>query len=100
MLMFAVVGLSSRTQAAGIVTVPALAPGSQYRLIFLTAGTTAATSTTIATYNTFVTNLATGVPALPTTTWTAIGTTDSLNAITNIGANTGVPVYNLGGNLG
>ena len=51
LLVLAVVGIASRADA-GIITVPPdLAPGSQYRLVFVTAGTYNATSSSISTYN-------------------------------------------------
>jgi hypothetical protein len=91
----------SRSAVAAVVTVPSdLNPGDQYRLIFTSSETTDATSTDIATYNTFVTNVALNVPQLAAlgTTWKAIGSTDSVNARDNTGTNpatTGVPIYQL-----
>ena len=86
-----------------IVTVPAgLTLGEQYRLVFVTDGTTTATSTNIATYNTFVTNEANTTPALVAleTTWTAIGSTSSTTAISNTGTfgfGPSVPIFGLNG---
>lgn len=86
MLMLAV-GIVTCSKAA-IVTVPAGLPaGTTYRLVFVTADTTNAESTNIADYNTYVTNEALATPALAAlnATWTAIGSTDSIDAIANVG---------------
>jgi hypothetical protein len=88
------------TSHAGVITVPSgLSPGSQFRLIFVTADTTDASSADIATYNSFVSNEANMNALLAGISWSAIGTTETVNAINNIGAETGIPVYNLAGNL-
>jgi len=55
-LALATLGISGAAQAA--ILLPSLPPGSQYRLLFLTSGTTTATSSDINTYNTFVNNTA------------------------------------------
>jgi len=99
-LALAVVGLSSTSAAAGIITVPpGLAPGSQYRLVFNTVNVFTATSSNIADYNTDVNTEADSIAALAAlgTTWTAIASTESVNAITNIGSDPGVPIYGLNG---
>lgn len=89
-------------QADLIIATPSgLSPGDQFRVAFLTAGTTVATSSDIASYNTFVTNDAINqaggvgnhvVYGGTVLTWSAIGSTYSVSATTNIGA-FGVPVY-------
>ena len=87
--------------ATSIVTVPpSLSSGGKYRLIFVTSGTVDGTSTDINTYNTFVTSQANSVPALAAlgTTWTVVGGTSAVTALTNIGPST-APVYDLAGNL-
>nr|WP_294526158.1 PEP-CTERM sorting domain-containing protein [uncultured Rhodopila sp.] len=70
---------------------------SDYRLLFVTADSTTASSADISTYNAFVTNEAAQNSALPATTWTAIVSTPTVNAVTNvdIGANgdANVPIY-------
>jgi hypothetical protein len=84
--------------AADIITVPSgLTPGSQYRLVFVTVDSYQATSTSIADYNTDVTNEANTAAALAAlaTTWTVIGSTESVDAITDIGSDPGVPIYDL-----
>jgi hypothetical protein len=101
-LAVAVVGMASRSAAGTIVTVPpSLAPGSQYRLVFVTDDFYTATSANINDYNTDVNNEANSVFALAAlgTTWLDIGSTFAVNAIFNIGIDAGVPIYDLEGNL-
>jgi hypothetical protein len=88
----------SSPSLAGIVTVPTgLAPGSLYRLVFVTADGYTATSSQISDYNAFVTTEANAVAALAglKTTWSVIGSTQSVDAIDNIGSDPGVPIYTL-----
>ena len=113
----ATLATASAAQAALVVVPPGLAPGAQYRLVFVTDGTRDATSFNIADYNTFVTNQVTGsalATALTTagfnpntTTWTAIASTRAsgsivaVNARDNTGTNPsspGVPIYLIDGN--
>lgn len=69
---------------AGVFTAPTgLAPGSSYRLMFITSDATTATSTSIADYNSFAGSEAALNPLLPTTTWAAIGSTATTGAIAN-----------------
>ena len=102
---------ASAAQAALVVVPPGLAPGTQYRLVFVTSGTRDATSSNINDYNTFVTNQVTGSALateltnagfnLGTITWKAIGSTSSVDARDNTGTNpssTGVPIYLIDGN--
>ncbi|WP_375329194.1 PEP-CTERM sorting domain-containing protein [Microcystis sp. BLCC-F210] len=108
---------TSAAQAAFVVVPTDLAPGDQYRLVFVTAGTRDAQSLNIDDYNTFVTNQATGgTPGidtaldtalngagfdLSTITWKAIGSTSAVDARDNTGTNpssTGVPIYLIDGN--
>jgi hypothetical protein len=89
-------------QADLIVGTPSgLNPGDQFRIVFLTVGTTQATSSDIGYYNTFVSNDAINqaggvgnnvVYGGTTLTWTAIASTNAVSAISNIGS-FGVPVY-------
>ena len=117
-IALATLGMASAVQAAPptptpIVTVPTgLNPGDKYRLVFVTSGTRDATSANIADYNTFVTNQVTPTSALGlsltanglTPTWTAIGSTATVNAKTNTltdpvaNASTSVPIYLINGN--
>ena len=95
------VGLSSPSTAGTITVVPpGLAPGSPYRLVFVTDTFYSATSSNIADYNTEVNNEANGVAALAAlgTTWKVIGSTAAVDAIDNIGPDTGAPIFNLSGN--
>ncbi len=93
----------STSSVAAIITVPlGLTPGSEYRLVFVTADTYTATSTNIGDYNSEVNTEADTIPGLDAlgTTWLDIGSTGSVNAIDNIGlggSGVGVPIYNLAG---
>ena len=84
------------------VVVPiGLMPGQSYRLAFVTSGTRDATSTDINVYNLFVTNqanLSLRLLAL-NTTWHVIGSTLSVDAITNIGFSPATAIYNTNGDL-
>jgi hypothetical protein len=69
---------------------------TDYRLIFVTAGSISATSSAIADYNSFATSQAALNPDLPSTTWTAVVSTDSLDAVGNIACKPGcanVPIF-------
>jgi hypothetical protein len=104
-------GVFATTMAsqAAVITMPSgLSHGDQYRIVFVTSTTIAATSSDISTYNAHVTAAAALNPDLAviegtveqTTTWTAIGSTDSVNALTNTSTTgTGVPIYLLNGDL-
>ncbi|MGA2769628.1 MAG: PEP-CTERM sorting domain-containing protein [Bryobacteraceae bacterium] len=99
LLVLAVVGIASRSDAATIITVPLnLNPGDIYRLVFFTSTLTDATSTDINYYNNFVTLVADTVPALVDlgATWTVIGSTATVDAKTNIG-DTASGIYTLDG---
>ena len=98
-LVVAIAGTASRSYASPITVPVGLAPGSQYRLVFVTADTYMATDPNIAHYNTEVSLEANSVTALQAlgTTWSVIGSTSSVNVITNIGSDPNVPIYNLGG---
>jgi PEP-CTERM motif len=83
------------TASAGlIVSTPAgLNPGDHFRIMFVTTGTTAATSSNISTYDAFVNSDANGATYNGSTiSWQAIGSTSTVNAITHIGT-TGDAVY-------
>jgi len=108
----ATLATASAAQAALVVVPADLAPGAQYRLVFVTSGTRDATSADINDYNTFVTSeankpalnsaLTTAGFNLGTITWNAIGSTPSVAAHDNTGTNpssgTGVPIYLIDGN--
>ena len=97
-------GLANAAHAAAIVVPPGLNPGDTYRLIFVTSGTVDALSTDIAYYNTFVSDevLVTPALALLGTTWKAMASTSSVNALINAGldpSDTTTRFYNTQGNL-
>ena len=69
--------------ATVITTPPSLAAGDHYRLVFVRAGTTDATSGDITTYNAFTSSQAQGL-GLTQTTWDAIASTAGVSAATNI----------------
>jgi hypothetical protein len=90
-----------------IATPPGLAPGEEFRIVFVTDGTINATSSNISVYNTFVTNDAIAQAgggsnvvtyAGTTLTWSAIASTPSIDAISNVGT-TGAAVYLASGTL-
>lgn len=95
-------GISS---AIPIVTVPSgLAPGDTYRLVFETSTVVDPTSSGIADYNDFVTAAANSSAELAAlgTTWTAIASTESINASTNTATDpsvdgVGAPIFSIGG---
>lgn len=86
-----------------VLSPPGLAPGSPYRLVFVTSTTRDATSSNIADYNSFVTGVANHAssPLLVLgTTWTAIASTQTVSAITNTSTPTstpGIPIYRVDG---
>jgi hypothetical protein len=92
-------GVATRANAADIVVPPGLQAGAEYRLVFVTVGGYAANDSTIADYNSSVTAEADSIAALLdlAATWTDIGSTPSIDAITNIGADPGIPIYGLDG---
>jgi hypothetical protein len=91
-----------------VVVPPDLIPGDKYRLVFVTSTKRDALAQDIATYNTFVANVAAGVPALNAlgTTWNCIGSAGnrSTGIYINANANTltrttdpSAPIYRLDG---
>ena len=92
-LLAAVVALSTEKVMAGFVQ-PNLPPGSQYQLIFYTTNVTAATSSDIGYYNSFVQADAAIDPSLPSVTWNAIISTATIDAVTNA-PNPELPVYDV-----
>ena len=70
---------------------------TDYRLAFVTDTTTDATSTAISTYNSLVATEALDNSSLPSTTWTAIASTATVSAATNISCGTpcngDVPIF-------
>jgi hypothetical protein len=95
----------SRETAQITTTPPGLNPGDQYRLVLATDGRINAASSSIGTYNTFVTDGANLVPELAhlSTSWYAIASTRSgTHARDNTGASpnvsVAVPIYRLAAN--
>ena len=98
--------MSIEVRADLIIATPSgLNPGDQFRIVFLTVGTTQATSSDIGYYNAFVNNDAINqaggsgnnvVYGSTVLTWTAIASTYEASAISNIGS-FGVPVYSASG---
>ena len=91
-------------QAAPITTPVGLNSGEQYRLVFVTSTTTNALSSDINYYNNFVNDLANLNPVLASlgTTWTAIASTETVNARANtathpVANGAGAPIYLLDG---
>ena len=86
---------------ASIITVPTgLAPGSQYRLVFVTNSAYQLQSTSISTYNNDVATEAATITQLAAlgATWYAIASTDADSAASNIGASaSNVGLYLLDG---
>ena len=69
---------------------------TEYRLIFVTADPTTATSSAIADYNAFATTEAQQNSSLPSTTWSAVVSTDSVDAVSNIACTpdcSGIPIF-------
>lgn len=87
------------TPASAVVTLPDLAPGSEYQLIFVTSGTITATSPDINVYNSFVISQAALNPSLPSASWSAVVSTPTVNAIDNAPTYSNIPIYNTQGQL-
>ena len=94
-------GMGGRAEAGGIaLSTPAgFSPGESFRFVFVTDGTTDATSANIAYYNNFVNAQAGGATYNGSVvSWVAIGSTSTVNAIDNVGQ-TPTPVYLADGTL-
>jgi PEP-CTERM motif len=92
-------GLISPASIAGpvLVTPAGLAPGDEFRFVFVTDGTTTATSADISTYDSFVQSQADGATYNgATVNWLAIGSTVTVNAIDHVGV-ADLPVFLVGG---
>jgi hypothetical protein len=95
----------SFANASLVLTPEGLTPGDSYRLVFVTSGTTFASSQSIAYYNSFVTNEANRSPELAglNVTWTAIASTSIIDARDNTNTNPtialGMPLFRLDGSL-
>jgi hypothetical protein len=96
------IGASFRVEAGGIVlsTPAGLTPGDSFRFAFVTEGTTTATSSNIADYNSFVNMQAGGATYNGSVVnWDAIGSTATVNAIDNVGQQPIVGVFLADGTL-
>ena len=84
-----------------MATPAGLNPGDQFRFLFLTSGTQAATSTDIGGYNTFVNSQASGATYQGSVvSWNVVGSTATVNARDNVGGfGTNVPVYLTNGTI-
>jgi hypothetical protein len=98
-VIFCVVLISGTASADPIL--PTLAPGTPYRVAFVTNGTRDATSTDIQDYHDFVASQAASEPILAAlgTTWKAIAATDAAQSARTNSGTTGVgnPIYLLDG---
>ena len=86
-MLWLVYGAGGRALADLTLTAPAtLSPGESFRFVFVTDGTTNATSTNIADYNNFVNTQADGATYNGSVvSWVAIASTATVNAIDNVG---------------
>jgi hypothetical protein len=92
--------LATSTEAAVALAAPAgLAPGDQFRFVFVTPSTITATSSDIGVYNSFVNTQADGATYNGSiVSWKAAGSTATVNARDNVGGfGTSVPVYRMDG---
>src|SRR5437764_268592 len=83
----AVAAVGSNARESAVAVPSGLSPGDTYRIVFVTSATTEATYRDINYYNNFVASAANCDPALATlnTTWTALVSTDTVNALSNSG---------------
>ena len=97
--VLAVFALASQAAAAVVTIPPSLGPGDSYRLVFITSTTDSASNSSISSYNTFATQSADSVTALMNlpATWSAIVSTSTESALTNIGGDSDIPIFLLDG---
>ena len=90
--------ISPASIAGPVLMTPAgLLPGDEFRFVFVTDGTTAATSANISDYDTFVQSQADGATYNGVqVNWLAIGSTATVNAIDHVGV-TDLPVFLVSG---
>lgn len=86
-ILWWVFGVGGRAEASiDLQTPTGLMPGDHFRFVFVTDGTTDATSPDIAYYDNFVNDQASGATyAGNLITWIAIGSTSTVNAIDHVG---------------
>jgi hypothetical protein len=103
LLLVGLVAFCAAQVQTAIVPPIGLAAGSEYQLIFVTSGTTNGQSPDISNYNAFVNVQAALSPSLPIATWSAVGSTDTVNANVNAPSDfvggSYLPVYNTQGLL-
>jgi len=89
------------TATADAVLPTGLASGSEYQVLFVTSGGTTATSTNMLDYNNFVKQQAAQSPTLQAlgATWTAVASTESVDAMDNCPTYAAIPIYNTNGVL-
>ena len=89
--------IAASTASAGSISAPSeLNPGDQFRIVFVTDGTTAATSTAFSTYDNLVQSEASGTTYNGNSiTWQAIVATSTVSAIDHIGETTtsSIPIF-------
>ena len=90
-----------RMAMADVILPKGLTPGSKDEIAFVTADSTTAESSSIVTYNNFVTSEANQDEILESlgATWNAIGSTSTVDANVNAPNNGSIPVYNTAGQL-
>jgi hypothetical protein len=99
-LCMAGISLRSNVAFAGVViqTPVGVSPTDHFRIIFVTSGMTSATSNNIADYNAFVNQQAGGATYQgQVIQWTAIASTNAVNAYTNTSSGTNSAVYMVDG---
>ena len=89
----------SATQLSATVILPNLPPGSQYQLLFVTADGQVGSSGNLAIYDSFVSQEAALSPLLPATTWHAIASNTTVNALQHAVTYSSIPLYNTHGQL-
>jgi hypothetical protein len=102
-LSWLVLGVGARADIT-LNTPAGLHPGDQFRIVFVTDGTTNARSPGIGTYDQVVNNDVSNAGGVfyngqSVTNWLAIGSTSAVNAIDHIGSNANTPVYDVADNL-
>jgi hypothetical protein len=100
-LLWSGFGGAPPAQAGSVLQSPAgLAPGTHFRFVFVTDGSTTATSSNITDYDNFVTTQAGGATYSGVTiSWQAIGSTAAVNAISHITGPQTDPLYLADGSL-
>ena len=89
----------SATQLSATVIPPSLPPGSQYQLLFVTADGRETPSDNLAIFDSFVSQEAALSSLLPSTTWHAIASNTTINALQHDVTYSSIPLYNTHGQL-